>query len=134
MDLDVKELIKIRLGALAQIEETGEAPVDILFHVINDKMGFSPVPFEGDFPPSFKYNARKQAVNAFIAGTANPALKNASRLVYFSSDLVYDVDYCFDIDMTNNDITLYIVKDGNIVRRFKNYKLNYDERPDLENL
>ena len=134
MDLDVKELIKIRLGALAQIEETGEAPVDILFHVINDKMGFSPVPFEGDFPPSFKYNARKQAVNAFIAGTANPALKNASRLVYFSSDLIYDVDYCFDIDMTNNDITLYIVKDGNIVRRFKNYKLNYDERPDLEHL
>ena len=134
MDLDVKELIKIRLGALAQIEETGEIPVDILFHVINDKMGISPVPFEGDFPPSFKYNARKQAINAFLTGAANPALKNASRLVYFSSDQVYDVDYCFDIDVINNDITLYIVKNGNIVRRFKNYKLNYDERPDLEQL
>ena len=134
MDLDVKELIKIRLGALAQIEETGEIPVDILFHVINDKMGISPVPFEGDFPPSFKYNARKQAINAFLTGAANPALKNASRVVYFSSDQVYDVDYCFDIDVINNDITLYIVKNGNIVRRFKNYKLNYDERPDLEQL
>lgn len=134
MDLDIKKLIKIRLGALAQIEETGEAPVDILFHVINDEMGISPVPFEGDFPPLFKYNARKQAVNAFLTGAANPSLKNASRLVYFSSDQVYDVDYCFDIDVTNNDITLYIVKNGNIVRRFKNYKLEYDERPDLEQL
>lgn len=134
MDLDVKELIKIRLGALAQIEDTGEAPVDILFHVINDKMGFSPVPFEGDFPPSFKYNARKQAVNAFLTGAANPALKNASRLIYFSSDVIYDVDYCFDIDVINNDITLYIVKNGNIVRRYKDYKLNYDERPDLDQL
>lgn len=134
MDLDVKELIKIRLGALTQIEETGEAPVDILFHVINDKMGFSPVPFEGDFPPSFKYNARKQAVNTFLTGAANPALKNASRLIYFSSDVIYDVDYCFDIDVINNDITLYIVKNGNIVRRYKDYKLNYDERPDLDQL
>ena len=106
MNLDIKQLIKIRLGALAQTEETGEAPVDILFHVINDEIGISPVPFEGDFPPSFKYNARKQAVNAFLTGAANPILKNASRLVYFSSDQVYDVDYCFDIDVTNNDITL----------------------------
>jgi len=134
MELDIKSLIRTRVGALSQIEETGETPVDILFHVINDKMGFSPVPFEGDFPPSFKYNARKQAVNAIITGAANPALMNASRLVYFSFDQVYDVDYCFDIDMILHDITLYIIKNGNIVRRFKNYNLNYDERPDLAQL
>lgn len=134
MNLDIKQLINVRTGALANIVETGEDPVDILFHVINDQIGYSPVPFEGDFPPTFKYEARKQAVNAFLSGSANPALLNASRLVYFSSDQVYDVDYCFDIDMEIHDITLYIVKNGNIIRRYKNYSLNYDERPDLAQL
>lgn len=133
MEIDIKTLISIRSKATSQISEK-EEPVDMLFIISNDNFNMAPVPFQGDFPPSYKYNARKQALRAFIAGTASPQLKYATRLVYCSLDPIYDVDYCFDIDNLTKEITLYIVKNGNIARRYKNYDVDYDERPDLAQL
>ena len=134
MDIDIKQLIGIRAQATNQFTSEDVSPEDLLFYVIDGQMGMTLIPFQGDFPPSYKYNARKQALTAMLNGTLNPQLKRASRLVYFSIDSVYNVDYCFDIDMSVNNILLYIVKDGNIVRRYKNYNIAYDERNDIAQL
>lgn len=134
MELDIKKLTSIRSQAVSQFTEDNMSPEDLLFYVINGEMGMTLIPFEGDFPPSFKYNARKQALSSMLNGTLSPDLKSASKLVYFSYDEVYRVDYCFEIDMLTKDITLYIIKNGIFVRRFKKYDINYDERKDIENL
>ena len=134
MEIEIKQLIGIRAQATNQFTSEGVSPEDLLFHVIDEQMGMTLVPFQGDFPPSYKYNARKQALSAMLNGTLSPQLKRASRLIYFSIDNVYNVDYCFDIDMYTKGIVLYIIKDGNIVRRYKNYDVNYDERNDIAQL
>ena len=134
MEIDIKQLIGIRAQATNQFTSEGVSPEDLLFHVIDEQMGMTLVPFQGDFPHSYKYNARKQALSAMLNGTLSPQLKRASRLIYFSIDNVYNVDYCFDIDMYTKGIVLYIIKDGNIVRRYKNYDVNYDERNDIAQL
>lgn len=134
MEIDIKQLISIRAQATNQFTSDGVSPEDLLLHVIDEQIRVALVPFQGDFPPSYKYTARKQALTAMLNGTLSPQVKRASRLIYFSIDNVYNVDYCFDINMSTNGIILYIIKDGNIVRRYKNYDIEYDERNDLAQL
>lgn len=134
MELDVKQLIEIREQAMSQFLRDGISPDDICFYLLNGEFGSAMLPLQGDFPPSFKYNARKQVLASLVNGTLSPQLKNASRIIYFSYDDVYGVDYCFDINMRSKEITLYIVKKGNIVRRYKNFDIQYDERNDIAQL
>lgn len=130
----IKQLIAVRTQAMEQFISDSVSPEDILFHIINNQIGMTMIPFQEDFSPAKKYNARKQALSRMVNGTLRPELHAATRLIYFSIDNVYNVDYCFDIDVRMKDIKLYIVKDGNIVRRYNNYDIKYDERCDLSQL
>ena len=131
--MDTKGLSKIRSEVLKQVLSSGEDPFDIAFVQAKNGISMCPVDLKGDFPTSYKHKARKEVVNKYLNKQV-PQTKDAVELSYFSFDPILNVDYCFDIDMYTKGIVLYIVKDGNIVRRYKNYDVNYDERNDIAQL
>lgn len=134
METDIKQLIGVRTQAINQFTADNVDPEDIIFYFIGSQFNMTLLPFVDDIAPSQKYYARKQVLTRLYNGTISPQLANATRFIYCSYDTVYDVDYCFDINCLNKDTTLYIVKNGNIVRRYKNYDMSYDERNDIAQL
>ena len=105
-----------------------------MFHVKDGCIGTSLIPFKGDFPPSYKYEVRKQVMKRILDGTISREIANAEEVFYCSYDNIYNVDYIFSIMGLSRDVTLYIVRDGKPIRRYQNYQLEYDERVDLANL
>lgn len=135
--MDVKQIILTRAQGLKQFTEQNIPAEDVVFYLKNGTMNISLIPFtfEGKVPPpSFKYNMRKQVMQRIIDGALSPEIAVADEVFYCSYDTIYSVDYVFHIVGSTRNVTLYIARDGNIIRRYQNYHLDYDERVDLANI
>ena len=132
--MDVKQIILTRSQGLNQFIEKNIPAEDVVFYLTNGNMNISLIPFKGDFPPSFKYDVRKQVMQRILDGALSPEIAIADEIFYCSYDTIYGVDYVFHIVGSTRNVTLYIVRDGNIIRRYQNYHLDYDERIDLANI
>ena len=132
--MDVIIIISIRSKGINEFLNDNLSPEDVVFHVKDGCIGTSLIPFKGDFPPSYKYEVRKQVMKRILDGTISREIANAEEVFYCSYDNIYNVDYIFSIMGLSRDVTLYIVRDGKPIRRYQNYQLEYDERVDLANL
>lgn len=132
--MDIKIIISIRSKGINEFLNDNLSPEDVVFHVKDGCIGTSLIPFKGDFPPSYKYEVRKQVMKRILDGTISREIANAEEVFYCSYDNIYNVDYIFSIMGLSRDVTLYIVRDGKPIRRYQNYQLEYDERVDLANL
>lgn len=132
--MDIKNIVSIRSQGLNGFIKENMSPEDVIFHVTNGCIGISLVPFKGDFPPSYKYSVRKQVLQKILEGTLSGEVARANEVFYCSYDTIYSVDYIFHVDNGSRSVTLYIIRDSVIIRRYQNYKLNYDERIDLANI
>ncbi len=132
--MDVKQIILTRAQGLKQFTEQNMTAEDVVFYLANGNMNISLIPFKGDFPPSFKYDVRKQVMQRILDGALSPEIAIADEVFYCSYDTIYGVDYVFHIVGSTRNVTLYIARDGNIIRRYQNYHLDYDERVDLANI
>lgn len=132
--MDIKNIISIRSKGINDFLNDNLSPEDVVFHVKDGHIGISLIPFKGDFPPSYKYDARKQVMRKILDGTISQEIANADEVFYCSYDNIYNVDYIFSIMVLSRDVTLFIVRDGKPLRRYQNYQLEYDERVDLANL
>ena len=132
--MDIKIIISIRSKGINEFLNDNLSPEDVVFHVKDGCIGTSLIPFKGDFPPSYKYEVRKQVMKRILDGTISREIANAEEVFYCSYDNIYNADYIFSIMGLSRDVTLYIVRDGKPIRRYQNYQLEYDERVDLANL
>ena len=67
----------------------------------------------------------------FSSSQLTSTLNIADKVYLFSFEPIYNVDYAFVINLNTNRIDLSIIKDGNIIKKYPNFMLNYDERNDL---
>jgi hypothetical protein len=132
--MDIKQIISIRSKVISQLFEEDDAPEDIVFFEKNGKIGNLLVPYKGDFPPTYKYNVRKQVLDKIVKGNLSSTLLGSNDIIFCSIDTVLNVDYCFQITPSNGNTTLYIVQNSAIVRRYQNYDITYDERKDISNI
>lgn len=130
--MHIKGLSKIRSEVLQQVLSMGEEPFDIAFVQSNGGISMCPIELEGDFPSSYKHNARKEVVKKFLNKQVSQT-KDAIVLAYFSFDPILNVDYCFEIFPTSKHVNLYVFSTTGIkVSEFKNFNLNSDERIEIE--
>ncbi len=132
--MDAKILISIRSKAINSFIADNISPEDVIFYVKNGNVGQLLLPYKGDFPPSYKYNIRKIVLQKILERALSDAITDSEELFFCSYDFIYNVDYIYKIDMRSNNVTLYVARDGNTLRRFQNYQLDFDERIELANL
>lgn len=133
MDLNV--MLQIRAQGLAQVFGQDEEPIDMLFIVDSSSvLNISGIPYEGDFPPSYKYNVRKHVVGKILDKSLSPYLQIGKEAYFFSYDSVYDVDYAFVVNLSSLKIDLYISRNGKVLKKYYNFNLSTDERNGLMNL
>ncbi len=122
----------MRTQALSQFTSSGENPEDLLIVIKgSDILGLNVLPYQDDFKPSMKYSIRKKVVESIISRQLTSTLNIADKVYLFSFEPIYNVDYAFVINLNTNRIDLSIIKDGNIIKKYPNFMLNYDERNDL---
>ena len=130
--MDIQGLSKIRTEVLQEVLSSGDDPFDIAFVKVNDGVAMCPIDLEGDFPPSYKHNARKEVLCKFL-NKEIPQTTNATELVYFSFDPILNVDYCFEVFPASNTVNLYIYSTSGIeVCKFKPFNVRGDERVEIE--
>ena len=130
--MDIQGLSKIRAEVLQQVLSSGDDPFDIAFVKVNDGVAMCPIDLEGDFPPSYKHNARKEVLCKFL-NKEIPQTKSVSELVYFSFDPILNVDYCFEVFPASKRVNLYIHSTSGIkVCEFKPYNVRDEERVEIE--
>ncbi len=61
--MDIKNIISIRTKGINEFLNENLSPEDVVFHVKDGRIGISLIPFKGDFPPSYKYEVRKQVMH-----------------------------------------------------------------------
>ena len=132
--MELKSIIAVRSNGVEELLKQNTYPEDVVFYVNNGEMGIALIPFKEDFPPSFKYEARKQALQKILDGSLSEIISQSEEVFYCSFDTIFNVDYVFNCKGISDEIKLYIVRDGKIIRRYLNYQLDYDERIDLANI
>lgn len=132
--MDINTQISIRTQGINKFLSDNISPEDVIFYEKNGQMGITLLPFKGEFPPSYKYEARKQVMNKILKGQLFDKINIADEVIYCSYDDIFNVDYIFSFVSSTHIITLYIVRNGKIIRRYQNFQLEYDERVDLANL
>lgn len=130
--MDIQDLSKSRNEVLKQTLSSGDDPVDIVFIQSKDDISMCPLELKGDFSPSKKFFARRQAVSSLLNGDVLH-VKDATELFYFSFDPILNVDYCFEMFQSARIANLYIYSTNGIrICSFKPYDPKNDERVEIE--
>lgn len=130
--MDTNIMLAVRAQGLAQFTAQNEDPGDVLF-VADDSsiLNSSMIPYQGELPPSKKYEVRKLVVRKILDKSLHPVLHAGKQAFFFSYEPIYDLDYAFVINLYTNRIDLYLSRKGKVLKQYNNFNLSTDERNDI---
>ncbi len=134
MALNLSLALSIRAQGLSQFSGQNENAEDVLFIDDGSSVNILLVPYGEPVSPSEKYKVRKLVVEKILDKSLSPSLSNARCGYFFSYDPIYDIDYAFFISYYPRTITLYLTRDGKILKTYSHFDLSTDERIDMQYL
>jgi hypothetical protein len=135
--MTIDDAIKVRLNGSIFILKSGEFPIDFMIYTKTELDQINVIglleagELNGEIIQEDRANRRKNIIKnilskSFMKKIVGEEYEKVEKVAYFSYDDIYNVDYCYFVNLQNYGYKAFIINDNGHILISKSYKISED--------